>query len=441
MALVFSLGAIIRAEPADPAVAMQLLKNRCFSCHNEEKAKGGLVMTSQEKLLKGGDDGAVVVAGEPEKSAIITSLVEDADPHMPPKKQLSPEQIATLTAWVKAGAVWDADALISKPRTVALAPLPANYQPVFAVELSPDGKRLAAACGGQLSLFDVADKSLNLVAHASAHPDPIQSLAWSPDGTRIATGAFRRVVIWNAAELSAERVLRDELTDRISALRFTSDGAQLVIADGSIGERGTIHLVDAKTGARKASWNAHTDTIADIAISPDGKTLATAGADKLVKLWDLASQKESARIEAHATQVLTVRFNPEGTRLVTGGADQQLKGWDVKTKEQVMVLGKHSAALSATAWISAGPTLFAVTEDGAVLRYSDFKAHSGAQSSDSANERKFETADTTLHCMTASNDGQRLFAGTSDGRVLGWNKDGKIAISFSIPANTAATAR
>ena len=53
------------------AEAMQLLKNRCFSCHNEEKAKGGLVMTSHEKLLKGGESGAAVVPGEPEKSAVI----------------------------------------------------------------------------------------------------------------------------------------------------------------------------------------------------------------------------------------------------------------------------------------------------------------------------------------------------------------------------------
>src|SRR5688572_14464220 len=104
-----------------PATAMHLLKARCFSCHNEKKAKGGLVMTSHEKLLKGGENGEVVVPGQPENSPLIASLAADADPHMPPKKQLSGEDIATLSVWIKGGADWDAQALVDQPRAVTLA--------------------------------------------------------------------------------------------------------------------------------------------------------------------------------------------------------------------------------------------------------------------------------------------------------------------------------
>jgi WD40 repeat protein len=422
------------------ADAMHLLKARCFSCHNEKKAKGGLVMTSQEKLLKGSEDGEVVIPGEPEKSPLIASLAADADPHMPPKKQLSSEEIATLSGWIKAGAGWDAEALVEKARTVALAPLPGTYQPVLALSLSPDGSRLAAGCGKDLLLYEVGEKELTLVARASAHPDPIQTLAWSPDGARIVTGAFRRVVIWNAAELSAERVIRDGLSDRITAIRFTPDNQRLLLADGRIGEDGTVRIADPNTGTLQKAWTAHTDTIFDLAISPDGKLVATAGGDKLVKIWDVETQKETARIEAHSTQVLGVAFNPDATQIVTAGADQQLKLWDMKTRDQIALLGRHTAGLNAVAWSSTGPTLFAVTDAGGLLRYSDFKAHTGGQSSDTAKERKYEAADTTLYCVAPNAAADRVFAGTHDGRILGWNKDGKLAATMQVnaPMTTAA---
>jgi hypothetical protein len=62
-------------------------------------------MTSRG-LLKGDEDGAVLVVSAPAESRLIAALAVGADPHMPPKKQLSAAQIELLSAWVKAGAPW-----------------------------------------------------------------------------------------------------------------------------------------------------------------------------------------------------------------------------------------------------------------------------------------------------------------------------------------------
>src|SRR5207302_3776265 len=91
--------------------AMELLKAECFGCHNEEKKKGGLILTSRELLLKGNKDGPVVRSGKPDESRLIKALSADADPHMPPKKQLTATQIKVMRDWIKGGLAWDSKAL------------------------------------------------------------------------------------------------------------------------------------------------------------------------------------------------------------------------------------------------------------------------------------------------------------------------------------------
>ena len=84
-----------------------VLSQNCYKCHslNSEKVKGGLLLDSREATLRGGDTGPAVVPGNLETSLLIKAVrYTDADLQMPPKKQLSDEQIADLEAWVKMGA-------------------------------------------------------------------------------------------------------------------------------------------------------------------------------------------------------------------------------------------------------------------------------------------------------------------------------------------------
>ena len=124
--------------------AMVILKSNCFSCHNSEKEKGGLDLTTRKSLLRGGDEGKVVVPGKAAASRLIQSLQPGADPHMPPKGQLSPRSISALESWVNNGAFWDENALKDRPSPARkqLKQLPPGYLPSLTVSLSPDVKRL-----------------------------------------------------------------------------------------------------------------------------------------------------------------------------------------------------------------------------------------------------------------------------------------------------------
>src|SRR6266545_4862789 len=99
----------VEAASSDTAntAAMRLLKAECFSCHNQEKKKGGLILTSRQRLMEGGDDGGVVVPGKPDASLLAKVLLKGADPHMPPKKQITDAQIKVIREWIKGGLGWN----------------------------------------------------------------------------------------------------------------------------------------------------------------------------------------------------------------------------------------------------------------------------------------------------------------------------------------------
>jgi len=90
------------------AAVRPILKTKCFSCHNEKKAKGGLIMTTEEKILEGGKNGPIWVSGDALNSHIIQNinLPEEDKKHMPPKgkPQLSEDEINFLFAWIQDGA-------------------------------------------------------------------------------------------------------------------------------------------------------------------------------------------------------------------------------------------------------------------------------------------------------------------------------------------------
>ena len=103
------------ADPAPNTVAyynekvLPIFQTNCYRCHGGENHRGGLQIDSKAALLKGGRDGTVLVPGSPEKSLLISLIRHEGpadDPMpMPPKSKLSDADIATVTAWVKAGAI------------------------------------------------------------------------------------------------------------------------------------------------------------------------------------------------------------------------------------------------------------------------------------------------------------------------------------------------
>ena len=83
-----------------------------------------------------------------------------------------------------------------------------------------------------------------------------------------------------------------------------------------------------------------------LAISPDGKTLATGGDGKVVKLWDLAAARERATLTGHDGPITCVAFAPDGTTLATGSRDSSVTLWDVASAKERANLARHTSAVT-----------------------------------------------------------------------------------------------
>jgi len=92
-------------------VIQPLLERTCTKCHNEDKQKAELLLTTIEGIRKGSENGEVIVPGKPDESPLLTrcELPLDDDDHMPPegKPQPTAEELAALRAWIAAGAKFD----------------------------------------------------------------------------------------------------------------------------------------------------------------------------------------------------------------------------------------------------------------------------------------------------------------------------------------------
>lgn len=101
------------------AIVHPILEKKCYSCHNEEKTKGGLIMIDSLSLLKGGESGRVLRPGNVDSSLMVQSMLlplED-EKHMPPdgKPQLTAQEKEIIIAWINSGASFSKKASAYNP--------------------------------------------------------------------------------------------------------------------------------------------------------------------------------------------------------------------------------------------------------------------------------------------------------------------------------------
>jgi WD40 repeat protein len=171
----------------------------------------------------------------------------------------------------------------------------------------------------------------------------------------------------------------------------------------------------------RTTCKGHTDWIESLAFSPDGKTLASASRDATIKLWDVATGRNTATLKGHSDAVSSVAFSPDGKTLASGSWDKAIKLWDVATGRNAATFSGHAEDVDSVAFNPAGKTL-------ASLSWKTIELWDVASGK---NTITFDGDFYRAESVAFSPDGKTLASGSDEGRVRLWEvTTGKIAATF-----------
>ncbi|HKQ08009.1 MAG TPA: protein kinase [Blastocatellia bacterium] len=108
------------------------------------------------------------------------------------------------------------------------------------------------------------------------------------------------------------------------------------------------------------------DQVWSVALSPDGRRLASGGEDNTARIWDVATGEELHRLTGHDRWVNAVAFSPDGKRLATASGDNTAKLWDAETGAEIASLVGHTQRVNAVVFSLDGRRLFTASHDGTV---------------------------------------------------------------------------
>lgn len=418
-----------------------ILASECLACHNAEKAKGGYRVQSFAAALEPGKSKKAAVApGKPEESQLYQRLVtHDEDERMPQDDDpLTSPQIQLIHEWIAEGATLDRGdpqaplaALIPPAPHPAPPALYARPAPLLAIAFTMDGQQLAVGGYHEINFWSLAGRLEKRMTNA---PRRIHAIGFSARDELVAIaggkpGTMGELTVYRGGQVLTNLVHR---ADEMLTVAFSPDGS--LLAGG--GADNSIHVFQTEDWRPVATIQQHADWVTSIGFNHDGTKIVSASRDRTTRIYDAESGELETTYVTHNVPVFTAAFAGKDT-VASAGRDKALHLWDAKEgKKRNEITGAEAEIYEL---IATDKFLFTASADKKVRQY-------GIE--DRKLVRTFTGHKDAVFALSYHAGSGKLAAGSYDGAVRIWNiEDGTLDASFvaspvqpaPIPPESSAT--
>jgi mono/diheme cytochrome c family protein len=376
---------------------LPLIEQHCGNCHNPDKKKGDLVLTSYNALLKGGGSGAIVAAGSPDSSKLWKAITHAEEPTMPPNKpRLADKDLDVFKKWI-------AGVLLETTGSKAVAAARPSVDLTMKVSSAgkPDGPPPMPI-----------ELPIDPVVHAR-RGTAINGLAASPWAPLLAITGQKQVLLFNTTNLDLVGILpfgEGQPWD----LKFSRSGKLLLAAGGHAAKSGRVVLWNVESGERITTLGEEYDTILAADVSPDQSKVALGGPSRLVKIHSTKTGEAEHKLKKHTDWVTAVAFSPNGEYLATADRNGGVVIWDADDGQELFTTAGHKTAVTSLSWRDDSRVVASSSEDGSVKFW---------ETSEGKQAKTWNAHSGGAMCVAFSHEGNAVTCGR-DGAVTTWSADG-----------------
>jgi WD40 repeat protein len=291
---------------------------------------------------------------------------------------------------------------------------------VRSVAVSSDGQKIASSSAdGTVRLWDFQGKQI--VQSFTGHEGYVNAVSFSPDAMTIASvGNDGTLRLWDLSGNQICKPLHEHKSSVIS-LTYSKNGQQIVTS----GSGGTIRLWDLAGSSLSQPFKINDTSIKldskspdaknivrSVAISPDGKQIASGSADGTIRLWDIEGNAIGSEFLGHEDSVWSLKFSDDGQMIVSGSDDGTIRLWDLAGNGIAHPLITQDAFNFEVFISPCGQQIISGSRDGKINVW-DIRGNLISQTP--LGEDGYITA------VAISPDGQQIATGNRDGSIQLWD--------------------